>query len=122
MPCGAFRLFRRDRYQETGPISFVGQLLFVLARGGNESRPEMGGLGCFLVRLFYELCDEVQLGDMEMKSVAGSEIIMGGDYQMLPSWKNIRRQGLLVIPTFHSHLPKSHITNTQFLHDSSLDS
>jgi len=44
----------------------------------------MGRIGCFLVRLCVELCDEVQLGDMEMKFVAGSEIIMGGDNQMLP--------------------------------------
>ena len=113
MPCGALRLFGRDRYQEWGPFAFVGQLLFDLARGGDESRPEMGGLGCFFVRLFVELCDELQLGDMENKFVAGSEIIMGGEYQMLSRWKSIRRLLLLVIPTFHSYIPKPQITNTQ---------
>ena len=72
----------------------------------------MGALGCFSVRLCVELYDEVQLGNMEMKFVAGSEIIMGGGYQMLSHWKSIRRQAVLDIPMFQSYIPKSHITTT----------
>jgi hypothetical protein len=70
----------------------------------------MGGLGCFSVRLCLKLCDEVHLGDMETKFVAGSDIIMGGDYHMLLSWKSIRLD-LLVAPRFHPYILKSHIIN-----------
>jgi hypothetical protein len=60
------RQFGRDRYQETQLFPLVGQLLLNLEHGDDESRPKMGGLGCFCVRLFVVLFDEVLVGDMEI--------------------------------------------------------
>lgn len=67
MPCGAVRQFGRDRNPETNAFPLVGQLLLNLERRGDESRPKMGGLGCFCLRLFVVLFVEAQVADMEIE-------------------------------------------------------